>query len=114
MKVKLIGRKNAAALVEYTDNGQTKRVTVPFSVIKGDEVDRRQLSYGIPYGAPWAELIKLSATPQLIEEELHKRGIWTAQDALDKPQDVIVAVHAAYGLDVAAVTRAAQALARGE
>lgn len=114
-QVTVIGRKNKAALVEYLDGDTLKRVTIPSDKVdKEGVVELKELTLGIPYGLPWSEVIVLVATPQHIETELHMRGIWTAEDALAQPNTVIAAVQAAYGLDVAAILQAANAIRGGK
>jgi hypothetical protein len=59
-----------------------RRAIIPKTSLDGDEVSQEVLEQGIPYGLPWGELIKVKITAQMIEEALHSRGIWTAEDAL--------------------------------
>lgn len=115
MKVTLIGRKSAAALIEYIDEtGMPQRATVPFSSLDGDNVSDEEIAMSIPVGVAWDEIIRLVATPTDVQRELRRRGVWTPQDAISRPNDVTAAVAAAYSLDVAAIIRAANTIAREE
>ena len=108
MKVTVIGRKSAAALIEYVDEtGMPQRATVPFSSLNGDNVSDEEIAMSIPVGVAWDEIIHLVATPTDIQRELRRRGVWSPQDAISRPNDVTAAVAAAYSLDVAAIIRSA-------
>jgi hypothetical protein len=116
MKVNVIGRKNAAALIQYHDeaNDMLHRVVVPHATLEGEYVSDDEIALAIPVGVAWEDVIRLQTTPTDIQRELRRRGVWTAQDAISRPNDVIAAVSAAYGLDVAAVIRAANTIAKRE
>ena len=100
--VKIIQRQGHSALVEWMEGKKVKRVTVPAGVIKEGQVSKYQLGLGIPYGVPWSE-IKLSASAKILEQELHRVGIWTAEDALNNAQQVLGAIQATYTLDLSKI-----------
>ena len=116
MKVTVISRKNAAALIEYhlKDDDMLYRAAVPFNSLNGSYVPDEEIELSIPVGVAWAEVIKPVATSTDFQRELRRRGVWTAQDAIARPNEVLAAVSAAYGLDVAAIIRAANTIAREE
>lgn len=87
MEVKLLRKKKKAALVEYYNGEMPIRVSVPsskVSVIEGTkaEVPEQVIDEGIPYGIPWASLIKKDfvVTGEMLEQSFHKAGIWTWSD----------------------------------
>lgn len=114
MKVTVIGHKNAAALIEYVIGDMPYRGIVPLDTVNGNEVPDDVILLAIPYGVAWAEILTPRVTPDDLQRELRRRGIWTATDAQNKPNEVIAAASAAYGLDVAAILRAANTIAREE
>lgn len=107
-EVKVVKSDRQSALVEYQENGQTKRVIVPASVAIDGVVDDNDLALGIPYGIAWANLVKPSTTPQRIETELHRAGIWTAEDALKNAAAVQGAIQAAYSVDFSTIMKIAK------
>lgn len=107
VKVKVIHRNGEATLVEWVEGDGTRRVTVPAGVTAGGRVKRDELDYGIPYGAPWEDLVEIDATPERIAAELRRCGIWTYEDLLARPEQVR-GIQASVGFDVAALFRAAR------
>lgn len=106
----VIKRQGQAVLVQYVDDkGLVRRVTVPARTIRaGDMVEVVELQRGIPYGVPWSELLSIQVSPERLEQELQRVGIWTAADLLSNPNVAIGAIQAAIGVDLAALIRAAQ------
>ena len=99
INVKIITIKGVAMLVEWIIDAKVYRAIIPESVvtisIPGLEgfADLDILETGIPYGLPWKELIpKYEIMPIMLEEELHKAGIWTVEDFEKNPGDVQGAV----------------------
>lgn len=109
MKVKIIAQKGLASIVEWVDATGTHRSTIPTDSIKDGEVALRILGIGIEYGVDWADLIgKLQATPEIMREELYRRGIWTVEDLMARPQEAFGALQASYGLDLARLLQLAK------
>jgi hypothetical protein len=102
INVKIIQHQGHSALVEYIEGGKTKRVTIPATAIKDEQVSKYKLDMGIPYGVPWSQ-IRLSASPEKLEQELHRVGIWTAEDALNNAQKVLGAIQATYTVDLSKI-----------
>jgi hypothetical protein len=97
--MKLIKNDGNAALVEYVEDGELKRKIIPRSAVdENGQIDRFELEVGIPYGIAWADYIQLDATPKDIERELHKAGIWTADDLRIKQQAAVGAIQTALGI----------------
>jgi len=108
MRVKLVSRKGQAALVEYLEGGALRRCVVPLSLLSDDEVAPEALERGLPYGLPWEELLRLATTPEAVAQELRRRGIWTLADLRACPQAAVGALQSCYGVDRAALLRAAE------
>lgn len=100
IKVNGIGRKGQTMLVQYADENGIQRVLIPPSSIDEDgTVDEVELSLGIPYGLPWAEIVQFKSTPETLANELRRRGIWTGEDMRADPSVVVGAFQAVCGVD---------------
>lgn len=99
--VTVISSQGQASLVEWVDGvGRPRRAFVPTAAI----VDSRCVdpAAGIPYGDAWESVIgTLAVTPDVVADELRRRGLWTKDDARRNPTLVMSALQAAYGLDLA-------------
>jgi hypothetical protein len=107
VRVNVVSRKDASALVEFVEGQAVQRKTVTAEALDGDKIAQDDLDLGVPYGIPWADLVKVTATPASIEKALHNAGIWTLEDLTSNPRRAIGALQAAYGLDLASLIRAA-------
>lgn len=97
--MRLIKKDKEAALVEYVENGEVKRKIIPRSAVdENGQIDRFELEAGIPYGIAWADYLQLDSTPKDIERELHKAGIWTADDLRTKQQAAVGAIQTALSI----------------
>lgn len=80
----IITQDDKTALVEFAQDERAKRVVIPVSEIKKEnegQLDESVLNAGIPYGLPFEDIIELAPNfKQSIADELHNRGIWTAED----------------------------------
>jgi hypothetical protein len=84
IKVRLVSKKGASSLVEWTDaKGYIHRAHVPSSeLIKIDqEVFVENPEEGIQYGIDWESFIP-QCDPEEIAQLLRKNGIWTYEDYL--------------------------------
>lgn len=106
--IKIIQHQGHSALVEYLSGKKIKRVTIPANVIHGEQVSKYNLNLGIPYGVDWARRINLKASPQKLEDELHRVGIWTADDALQNANKLLGAIQATYAVDLSTLLRIAK------
>lgn len=98
--VKIIQQTGRSALVQWVEDGKLKRATIPVEVIKDNQVLEVNLNMGIPYGLNWASLIELSATSECLEQELHRVGVWTAEDALGNAEKIRGAIQKTYSVDL--------------
>lgn len=108
VKVRVVQRRGESALVEWLDGEQQQRATIPVTAVVDDHVAEDVLLAGVPYGAPWAELVQLTATPAAVQAELYRVGVWTVDDLRQKPQLALGALQRVYGTDLAALMRAAK------
>lgn len=108
MRIKVIERQGGAALVEWLDGDKLHRATVPSDKLKGDSVSKSDLTMGVPYGEPWAELLTITATSEQLEQELYRRGLWTGEDIRRNPEAAKGALMTVIGIDFAALLRAAR------
>jgi hypothetical protein len=106
--VKIISRQGQSALVEFTKNDRLQRATVPVEDIVDSQISDYKLKLGIPYGIEWSKYIKLEATPQDLEQNLRRAGIWTKQDALTNAQRVLGAIQKTYQVDLGTLLRIAK------
>lgn len=114
MKTKLIRRQGNVALVEIYDEGTYTRVIVPSNKVSDSgTVNPAILEMGIPYGCPWEEMITLTATPEMIANELRRRGVFTVDDLLSNPKVAFSAVQYVYGIDAQKLVKAALEKSRG-
>ena len=111
MNVRVLGSSEAAALVEWRDEEGLHRSLVPAGLVTAGKCETPEL--GVPYGVPWADVVPLQVTPQQLEQVLYSRGLWTAQDVLAAtPVTLLGLLQQLYGLDVATLIQAAQAILR--
>lgn len=106
VEARTIAEIGVSFLVEYVSNGEVFRVIVPNP--ENGKVERDVLDLGVPYGIDWAAILKpAKPTPEDFARALKNADIWTLSDAMTRPNEVISALHAVYGIDLAAVLTAA-------
>ena len=113
VQIRVIFRKKMATLIEYMEDGVPYRISVQSSSIISKEgssyVPRELLDQGLPYGVPWSQKIVLSEiTPESLEIELHKAGIWTAEDALKNSSTVQSALLSALRITLSDILKIAK------
>ena len=111
VEVKIVLRKNNIYLVEWTESGNPNRAWVTPDMVVSETSETAIVnnpSAGIPYGANFAEMITLFATPEDVDREFKRRGIWTIADLRAKPQDALAAIQSVYRVDLARVLQAAK------
>lgn len=109
--VRLIRHEGTLALIEWFESGEPRRSLVPKSevAVTGDSAFCPHPEWGIPYGVKWSEWIELNQpTPQDLERELYRVGIWTPDDLQRNPQAAIGALMTVYGADLGALNQAAK------
>lgn len=109
LEVTVVERRGESALVEWQEGGRVHRAVIPAGDVEEGRVEREQLELGIPHGLPWETILTLSATPAALADALRRAGIWTLADLERNPRAAYGALQAVYGLDLAALIRAAHA-----
>ena len=112
MNVKIINTQNEMALVEWLDDDNVFQrswvVQRMLDQTKDGHIEVEEPEQGIPYGVPFDKCLQLYASPLSVCRELRKRGLWTADDVQARPREVLGALQAAYGIDLANLIRAAK------
>ena len=110
VSVQIIRRTANRVLVEWQgENGIPQRSWVDSRELvqeSGRSAQVREPNRGIPYGVEFRRIVEMRASSADLERELKARGIWTGDDVRARPNDVVSALMAAYGVDVATVLRA--------
>jgi hypothetical protein len=108
IEVKIISQRGQSALVEYIEGGKLKRATIQVGDIREGQVSLYKLHLGISYGVEWAKYITLQATPEQLQENLRRAGVWTKEDALTNAAKVLGVIQATYQLDLGTLLRIAK------
>ncbi len=95
--VKIISANAENSLVEYKD----KRVVIPTNHIIENKVKPFILERGIAYGINFEEVFELKTTGADVSKVLHSRNIWTKDDVMKRPNEVISALSEALHLTLA-------------
>ena len=114
-KTKIIQRKNGVLLVEWM---YSRAWVTPDMIVSQDDEIAHVInpSAGIPYGVDFAQIINeigMEASPENIDREFKRRGIWTIADLRARPQEAVSAIQAAYRMDLGRVLQAAKAYEDG-
>lgn len=106
--VQILQGRNDLALVEWTEDkdrilrrswvAQRKLLN-----ITGRNAEVENPASGIPYGVEFWRLVEMKASSKDFDRELKNRGIWTTADARTRPNEVLGALVAAYGVDLTAL-----------
>lgn len=109
--VQIIQSNNDLVLVEWTnEHGILQRSWVEQSALvdaAGRTAKVEDPGQGVPYGVEFWRIVKLSLSSKDLDRELKQRGIWTLADLRTRPNEVLGALVAAHGVDLAAVFQAA-------
>lgn len=112
MKVKVVARQGAAALVEWVEDcpyggPAYKRAIVPASEARarpGESVELANPDHGVPGGEPWEDLLMEGGVAERIAweiaNELRRLGIWGVADLQARPRDAVAAFQRGYNMDV--------------
>lgn len=106
MNVQIIRQKGGFTLIEWEEDNRLYRSWVLPEMVVDGSVDRPQR--GIPYGVDFSGLVVLQASSQVLDTELKRRNIWTYEDVLHRAQEVLSALQATYGVDLAYILQAAK------
>lgn len=76
------------------------------SNISGQKAEVENPRDGFPYGVEFWRLVEMKASSKDFDRELKERGIWTTADVRARPNEVIGALVATYGVDLSALLQA--------
>lgn len=109
--VQIIQGNNDLVLVQWTNSNNILQRSWVGRRDLVDEVGRSAKvanpERGYPYGVEFWRIVELKATPKDLDRELKQRGIWTLADLRARPNEVVGALVAAYGVDLATIFQAA-------
>jgi len=109
VNVKALASRGDSVLVEWVeDNKYIKRGFIPLDSVENDQAHADELLSAIPYGIPWADIVKLEADPVILENELRRYNIWTLEDLTKEPNKAISVLQLVYSMDYAALKHAAR------
>lgn len=108
----IIAQAGAVALVQWKDDGALQRTYVPTAEIVKGRCAVDVLNAGIPYGAPWEEILEkiLSTRPitaDALADSLRAHNIWTGKDVESNPRGAKRAIDAIVGVTIGELRRAA-------
>lgn len=110
IRVQIIRRKSDLTLVQWEEDGAPMRAwVVPSMIVEADQNSGlvRNPQEGVPYGERWNEFLEVAqVTPEMIDRELKRRGIWTIEDLEAKPNVARHCIQRVYGFDLAELLRA--------
>jgi hypothetical protein len=87
-----------SVLVQWCQDEDYFRAYVPISEVVGNQCPKDVLAQGIPYGIRWSQYLDVPIiTPQLLERELHRRGVWTVGDLTIRRKSVQTAIRQVVG-----------------
>ena len=84
--VTVVTQEGEGALVQWAkpDTNYVSRGFVAVADVEDGKCDKAVLKAAHPYGVPWAKLLVLEPiveiVPERVEDELHRRQIWTVSD----------------------------------
>lgn len=116
IKGKFLFRKKSAVLIEIVDNeGNPHRYSLPADKISIEKdgstvyVTEYDLDLAIEYGVPWEyKLEEIRVTPLQLAMALRRNGIWTAEDAMKKPDAVKGALMSSISMSISSIIRIAK------
>ena len=105
--VKILKTAKGSSLVKWTEkDGAMRMGYIPTETIEKDGAEGEVLEMAIPYGVPWEALELPNLTvkgKEMLCSELHRLGIWTAEDLRKKTVAVLGAINNVSGLSLAAL-----------
>lgn len=101
MDISIIEAGQETALVEYFDvDNRVKRCYLPLDVL-ADQVDEEILSAGIPWqGDDFSKFTPAQVAQEVFIEALHRAGVWTKRDVLEKQAVVLGVINSVYKLEL--------------
>lgn len=112
--VQIIQRNNDLALCQWTNaHGILQRSWVAERLlidVAGHSAKATNPEQGLPYGVEfWRMIGEIKISAKDVDRELKQRGIWTLADLRARPNEVVGALIAAHGVDLATIFQAANA-----
>lgn len=79
----VIRLEEKSAIVEWIEDGRTRRSIVPANLLKDGEIDEKKLRRCPVYGEDWESAMLLFTTAEAVAEQLRRSGIWTKDDLMN-------------------------------
>lgn len=82
----VVAHQGASTLIEFVEGGSHVRALVDAQDVAGAavgdsvQIDAEAVGAALRVSVPWAAHYRVTATPEELEEELHRAGIWTMGD----------------------------------
>jgi hypothetical protein len=112
----VVEKQGQAVVIEWQEEGESRRCILPKQLLVKYKANLpiEVLRQGIPYGMEWADLLAdmVSPTPEDVERELHKVGIWTEAQLRANVAGTRRAIDAAFGNLLVQLLRRAKARCR--
>ena len=108
IKIEVIKVIKDTALVQWIENKRRKRGYIPLSKVETDKADEKVLAKAKPYGIPFADVVRLKASAQDLEDKLYDKNIWTAEDLQKHSRELPGILQSIYAVDMAALLTAAR------
>lgn len=100
VQAKTITTQNGLTLVEWIDGEKPSRAWVTPDMIVGEPGRTLTVEHpegGIPYGVRWASFLSGYVSTEEIETQLHRSGLWTAEDLQQQPNVALGIIRAVAG-----------------
>lgn len=108
--VQILQVQNDLVLIQWEDADRIPQRTwvrqSHLSNVSGQTAEVEDPRNGFPYGVEFWRLVEMKATSKDFDRELKQRGIWTIADVRARPNEVIGALVATYGVDLSALLQA--------
>jgi hypothetical protein len=108
VNVRVVEVSGHTSLVEFIMNEKINRGFIPSEVIVDGQAPEDELGAMIQFGVPWERVLQFDVTTEDFANALRAHGIWSYDDARNKPNLVISALQSVYRLDLGAVLSAAK------
>jgi len=96
VRVRTIDVKEKVMLVEWAESGKLRRAMLPVGSVELGTVAVDILAQAIPYGQAWEDEGFPAVDAEKLANELHREGIWTPEDLLQKTHLARAAIQRAY------------------
>lgn len=108
--VRVITVKSGMQLIQWEENNTFHRTWMKDNQVFKDQTGTYVADphVGIPYGFDFTELVELKTTPEILDRELKRRGVWTLAELRSNPAALTGALQAAYGVTRATILENAE------